>query len=154
MRTCVLTALAAVAGLLNGIAAAQNDAVKNEMAKFNGRWQAVSVETDGKAMPRDEVAKVWLVVKGSNYTFHVADQTIEGTHKLDPTKSPKRIAMTVVKSPDKKGTGETDKGIYLLEGDSLKICHFDSDEKSMQGRPKQLVADADTVLAVLKREKK
>jgi uncharacterized protein (TIGR03067 family) len=55
---------------------------------------------------------------------------------------------------EKDGKKVTFKSIYELDGDTLKICHFHPDEKAIDGRPKELVANEDTVLAVLKREKK
>jgi hypothetical protein len=46
--------------------------------------------------------------------------------------------------------GETKKGIYLLEGDRLKICFGNEDD-----RPKELTAEADSeqVMYTLRRKK-
>jgi uncharacterized protein (TIGR03067 family) len=113
----VLAVMALV--LVRGAAAADKDAVKKELAKFNGTWQAVSVEHDGKQMPKEEVAKVRLIVKGNHFTYHFSNQTAEGTHKLDSTKSPKQIDAVRTKGPH---SGEPLKGIYTLEGDTYKVC--------------------------------
>lgn len=50
------------------------------------------------------------------------------SYRLDPTKSPKQMEMTLIRVPDKKGIGTTTKNIYLLEGDRLQIR---GDEKEL-----------------------
>ena len=74
--------------------------------------------------------------------------------KLDPTKTPATIDMTVTEAgnaKDNEQVGKTLHGIYALDGDNLKLCTdpnvrpttFDTKGK---GR--------DTVLTMLKRQKK
>jgi hypothetical protein len=41
------------AGLLLGAEPADKDAAQKEMDRFNGTWQAVSVERDGKETPKE-----------------------------------------------------------------------------------------------------
>ncbi len=43
--------------------------------------------------------------------------------------------------------------IYELDSDTLKLCHY-LGEKASKERPKKFVADKQTVLGILKREKK
>ena len=125
MRPRMLLALAAV--LLIG---ANSDEVRKEFEQMNGSWQAVSVEREGKALPPADVRKIRLTIDGENYTFETGKQTIEGTHKLDPSKDPKLIDAVRTKGPDE---GKTIHGIYELEGDRLHIC-FSAPE---QARPSQ-----------------
>lgn len=117
MRRHLLMVLAA--GLLLAADAPKDDGAKKELKAFTGTWQAVSVERDGKEAPKEEVAKMKLIVKGNRYTFHSGGQTISGTHRLDPAKDPKQIDAMRSKGPD---AGETLKGIYTLEGDTFKVC--------------------------------
>jgi len=115
----LLTALAALAAVGLLAAADAKDDAKKELDKFTGTWKAVSATRDGKEMSKEEVEKVKLVVKGDSYTLTVGDETIEGTHKLDPSKSPKTIDALRTKGPDK------DKpllGIYELTDDTYKAC--------------------------------
>jgi hypothetical protein len=42
-----------------------------------------------------------------------------GTSKLDPSKNPKALDSTYTEGPDK---GKTFKGIYQLDGDTMKFC--------------------------------
>jgi uncharacterized protein (TIGR03067 family) len=98
---------------------AKDDPVKKELEKFNGVWKAVSIEHDGKEVPKEDLEKVSLTVKGDEYTFHRGDDVIKGTHKLDPTKTPKTIDAVRTEGPDK------DKpllGIYELSDDMYKVC--------------------------------
>lgn len=48
-----------------------------------------------------------------------------GTQKLDPSKSPKTIDMTLTEGPNK---GAVMLGIYEIDGDTLKAC-FDPQGK-------------------------
>ena len=110
-------------GLLVAAAGPEAGTNQGELEKFTGTWQAVAIERDGKPVPKDEVAKVKLVVKGERYTFHQGEQTIRGTHKLDPAKTPKQIDAVRTDGP---GAGETLKGIYELTADTFKVCFADA----------------------------
>ncbi len=88
MRTA-LAIVGVFAATLALAADANDDAVKKELDKFNGTWKAVSVVHDGKEVPKEDLDKVTLTVKGNEYTFRHGDVMVEGTHKLDPTKTPK-----------------------------------------------------------------
>ena len=109
-----MTRILAVAALAFGLSAvaADDKAGKDELEKFTGTWQGVSVVRDGKDVPKAEAEKVRLVVMGEKYTLTEGGETIEGTHKLDPTKTPKEIDAVRTKGPHK---GETLRGIYQLE---------------------------------------
>jgi len=91
-----------------------------ELKKFDGTWQAVSITQDGKEAPKSDVDKVTLTVKGERYTLKTAGgEAIEGTHKLDPTKTPRTIDAVRSSGPDK---GKTILGIYELTDDTFKVC--------------------------------
>ena len=127
---------------------AKNDATKKDEEKFNGTWKAVSIEYDGKEVPKDEVDKVSLTVKGEDYTFTRGDDVIKGTHKLDASKTPKTI--DAVRS---EGDGK-DKpllGIYELTDDTYKVCFAPPGGE----RPTEFASKAGSKhrLIVMKREK-
>jgi len=95
-------------------AAAQNDSAKEDAAKLQGAWVRIYVDVDGKKT--DDGKKkageaVTLVVKGDKFG--------DDTFKLDPTKKPKQIDLTIVND---KGKSMTWPGIYELKGDELKVC--------------------------------
>ena len=118
---------------------------KKEQENFEGTWSLVKV-TGGKAPKRDKDFK--LTFKGNKVTIKDGKLTEEATYSVDPTKKPKELNMHF-----ENGKKLTHYAICELNGDTLKICNFDSDKK-FQGRPKELVANEETILVVLKRDKK
>jgi uncharacterized protein (TIGR03067 family) len=112
---------AALTLALLGVAGARDDdAAKKELEAFTGTWRAVSATKDGKEAPRERAEKISLVVKGEKYTFTGSDGVaIEGTHKVNPSKSPKEIEA--VRSSG-EGKGEKILGIYELTKDTYKVC--------------------------------
>ncbi len=88
----------------------------DEAKKLQGNWTVVALEAGGKPVPEEQVKAVnlQLTFKENKLTTQSAGETKEGTFKLDPTKKPKEIDVTF-------GV-KTSKGIYQLEGDTLKLC--------------------------------
>jgi uncharacterized protein (TIGR03067 family) len=147
MRRCAL--IVCVVGLLVAADDAKDKAVKEEMKKFDGGWQAVSLKANGQEVPVDELKKVQVTVEGGMYTVKVEDNVVDkGSFTVDPGKKLKQIE---VKATEGQNQGKTLHGIYELEGDDLKICYTESDKD----RPKEFSADKDSghVLHVYKRAK-
>jgi len=120
---------------------------KKEQEKFEGTWSLVKV-MGGKERPKkDEYLK--LTFQGDKVTIKTGPKMTEAaTYSVDPTKKPKELNVHF-----ENGKKLTHYAIYELNGDTLKICSFDGG-KNFEGRPKQMVANEETVLGVLKREKK
>jgi uncharacterized protein (TIGR03067 family) len=110
-----VTALLTAIGLACATAAAADEAAK-ELETFTGSWMAISVEVDGKKV---EGKLPFLSVGGAKYVFRSGGEVIEGTHRLDPTKTPKQIDAVRTKGPD---AGQTLKGIYELDRNNFKVC--------------------------------
>jgi uncharacterized protein (TIGR03067 family) len=141
-------ALLAVAVLI-AAAGAGDDAVKGEWKKFNGTWIAIAMEKEGKKLSEEEIKglDLQLILKDDKYTVKVGSNVIDtGTSKPDPTKKPKTVDVMPSEGPNK---GKTIKGIYELDGDSLRVCY----DLAGKGRPKALATKADSgqVLIVYKR---
>jgi uncharacterized protein (TIGR03067 family) len=91
---------------------------REELKKFQGRWEFVSLEVDGEPKPEADFKKYtvdfkddqWMVSEGSN----IAAQC---TIVLDPIADPKTIDAF-----PPPGKGLPIHGIYLLEGDKLTVC--------------------------------
>lgn len=131
-------------------AAADERAEKAELEKFRGTWKGVSVVQDGKEMPKAEAEAARLVATGEGYALTIGGQEVEGTHKLDPSKTPKQIAAVRTKGPDK---GEKMLGMYELTGDTFKVC-FAAAGKT--GRPTEFksAAGSGQRLLVFRRDRK
>jgi uncharacterized protein (TIGR03067 family) len=96
------------------------DAVKKDMDEIQGTWKLVALEADGKQAPAEIVAALKLVFKGNTLTFKPGEPGFTNyKFKLDPTTKPARLDMTHADGTEK---GDTAPGIYLLEGNHLKIC--------------------------------
>jgi uncharacterized protein (TIGR03067 family) len=141
-------------GLLIAADAPKENATKNEMKKLEGTWRIVSVGSKGKKEPADYSKRFTYTFKGDTVRF-LGDNTTPGadleyTYTLDATKSPKQIDMKLVKSSDNKGLGQVQRAIYVLEGNTLKMC---AGEKK---RPTGFAgtAKSQAALVILKREKK
>jgi uncharacterized protein (TIGR03067 family) len=111
-------AILATAFLL-GAAAAQDDA-KGDKGKLQGTWIVLSAEQDGK--PSDKA-------KGNTFTFSAEKVTFshpkkrEAAYELDSSQKPKHITIKV--KLEIEGIGQAEgvvRGIYQLDGDTLKIC--------------------------------
>jgi uncharacterized protein (TIGR03067 family) len=142
MRAQLWVALAV--GLLVAADAPKDDAATKELKKLDGTWKLVSGEADGQVFGDDDLKGASLVMNGNKHMAKVADQTFDGTHKVDPTKKPKTI--------DSTDGDNTMLGIYRLDGDELTICVAGAGKD----RPTEFTGKAGSgqVLLVWKRAKK
>ncbi len=146
MLLCTL-ALAAPGG--TGSRADDKADAEKELKKFQGAWTFESVEAGGKEVPADNFKGVTVTFDGDKYTVKKGDDVIQSaTLKLDPSKSPKTLDVTVAEGPNK---GTVMLGIYEISGDTLKVC-FDPEGKK---RPTEFkTASGSQTLVVHKRAKK
>ena len=152
MRIAILTLLCTLGFSATGGTGARADGkadVEKELQKFQGTWTFESVEAGGKEVPAAEFKGVTVTFEGDKYTVKKGDEVIQAaTQKLDPSKSPKTLDVTVAEGPNK---GAVMLGIYEISGDTLKVC-FDPEGKK---RPTQFKsASASQTLVVHKRVKK
>jgi uncharacterized protein (TIGR03067 family) len=152
MRIALVTVLGALGLSASGGTGARADkaAVETELKKFHGVWTFESVEAGGKKEPAGQFKGMTVTFEGDRYTVKKGDEAIQvGIQKLDPSKSPKAIDVTVVEGLNK---GAVMQGIYEISGDTLKIC-FASEGKK---RPTEFksASGAQTFVNVHKRVKK
>jgi uncharacterized protein (TIGR03067 family) len=117
MRFRVL-AVVAVVGLCLA-ADAKDDAAKKEMDKLKGTWAMTAGEGNGDPLPPEMVKSAKLIVMGDKITLNDGNEKHEATYKVDPTQKPTTIDITPTDGPEK---GKVMKGIYMLDGDTLKMC--------------------------------
>jgi uncharacterized protein (TIGR03067 family) len=117
-------------------------AADGDLQPLQGKWIVESFDYNGN--PVDVMHGAVREFKEEKYTLSpkVGD-AINGIVKLDSTKNPKEIDLEI--------NGRTLKGIYALDGDSLRMSYtLNGDE-----RPTELVSKPDSgiVLVVHKRAK-
>jgi uncharacterized protein (TIGR03067 family) len=139
MKTRALCGL--VVALLLVAAEGQGDA-KKDQDRLQGTWTLTAEERDGNKTAAEDLKKraVKLTFKGDKVTVQVGDrQEHAETFTLDPSKKPKEIDIA-----DKA------KGIYELDGDTLKlrISHAGKRPEKFDGQTGQ-----GEILGTLKRDK-
>jgi uncharacterized protein (TIGR03067 family) len=122
-----LVALFCAAGFAASGALADDKAdLEKEVKKFQGTWTFESSEAGGTKLPPDVLKSLVVVFEGNKHTVKKGDVVLQaGTQKLDPSKSPKTIDVTMTEGPQK---GTVMLGIYEFDGDKLKVC-FDPQGK-------------------------
>jgi uncharacterized protein (TIGR03067 family) len=129
------------------VLAAETDADKAEIAKWQGVWRPTLMEHDGERTSDDKLKKIKLTVEDANYHFQNGDFSERGSYKFDPSQEPKALDIVV---------GQGEKKVYLViykvEGDTLTIC-LEADNKH---RPTEFTGKKGSgcVLEVWQREKK
>ena len=140
MSALLLTALAGC------LLPAADASTQEEMARLEGTWQLVSAEADGKRLPDEQVKQIRVVIKGGKHTVYFGDKAIaEGVpFTIDPATKPKQVEDTL---PD----GRKVRGIYQLDGDTLRSCVAAPDKD----RPAEFTGKAGSglTLRVFKRAK-
>ena len=96
-----------------------------------GAWIVVSAERDGK--PSAEVAGHRLTFSGDAFTIQLEGRTLyRGTYSVESGRKPVQIDFRHAEGGIK---GKTWKGIYRLEGETLRIC--DNAPNMAKPRPTQ-----------------
>jgi uncharacterized protein (TIGR03067 family) len=150
MRISLVALICAIGFNTSGTRADDRADLEKEVKKFQGVWIFESSETGGKELAADQLKGLILLFEGDKHTVKKGDEVIQvGTQKLDPSKSPKTIDVTMTEGPSK---GTVMLGIYEIDGDTLKVC-FDLEGKK---RPTEFKSapGSQTFVNVHKRAKK
>jgi uncharacterized protein (TIGR03067 family) len=113
----ILTALFAFPFL-----ARADDASRDDAKQILGRWRIVDGENDGRRETPERIKDNFVDVTPDQISVTDRDQkkTWVTSYKLDPSKAPRAIVMTVTQGEWK---GKTAHGIYRFDGDVLRICY-------------------------------
>jgi len=118
-QACSMVAVLTLA--LVGCNATAGDA-KDDLKALQGTWDLIYFERDGKEVKLQKDTKA--INTGDKFVVKRGDEVIaSGTMKLDPSKKPKASETTYTEGADK---GKTFKGIYQIEGDTVKFCRAGS----------------------------
>jgi uncharacterized protein (TIGR03067 family) len=140
MRT--IAVLAALGMLLTAKLAVVHAEGEGDTDKLQGSWTVSSGEKAGRKAPPEELKGIRLTFTGGKFSWKTGENVTEGTFSLDATRTPREISMSA--------EGKKLAGVYKLDGDELKICVGQGDDRPTEFATK---AGAKTLLLVLKREK-
>src|SRR6266852_6134749 len=112
--------------LLQAVVVQSEDKDKDETEKLAGVWKCVSGVNDGKPLPEDIVKQLKLTLTKDQYKTEKGQVLLfDGVYKIDAGQRPKHIDIT---APEGEQAGKTSKGIYALEGETLKMCYANPDK--------------------------
>lgn len=142
MRITLAAMMCAVTLAASGALADDKADQEKELKRFQGSWTIESSETGGKKLPADSLKAFVVTYDGDKHTVKNGDKVIQvGTQKIDPSKSPKTIDVTMTEGPNK---GKVMLGIYEIDGDTMKAC-FDPEGKK---RPTEFKSPAGSQIFV------
>jgi uncharacterized protein (TIGR03067 family) len=113
--------------------------------QLQGTWSVVMAKLGGKKPSKAELKDVKVIFHGNLMTLQYGREE-KGTFKLDASKKPKAMDVTL----ERKGKKETALFIYELNGDKLKLCW----RKPGGERPTSFTAKDPDGVMVLKRSTK
>jgi uncharacterized protein (TIGR03067 family) len=140
------SALAVVLAVL--VAAAPTAGAAPEKNDLLGTWRVTSITQGGETVPEEFLKKLGVRMRFTENKLLLQAEGKEdetATYKIDAKKTPHEIDITDDKN-------RTEKGIYELKGDTLRICFADPGNS----RPTRFTAEkgTKTTLIELRRDKK
>lgn len=93
--------------------------MSNDLNLLQGSWFVTTLEVDGQKMPAAMLGDARIVVRGNRFTSTGMGAAYEGTLELDASTTPRQLNMKFDAGPEK---GNTNLGIYKLDGDTWKLC--------------------------------
>jgi uncharacterized protein (TIGR03067 family) len=139
-----------LAGVLLAVTALGSDAPKEydgatQEPGIEGVWSEVSYEVDGSKEPC-AVPDVGMVFRRGEYRWTGPVVNSRGVYRIDTSHTPALVDRT---ETAEKGDGRTYKGIYRVEGDTLKLAWCRVGDQ----RPKGFYSDKQVIFATFKRVK-
>jgi len=115
----------------------------SDQERLQGTWVLRSAERNGTATPEEVARHIRLVFDGDKLLTKNRDKVTEAKFRLNPDTKPSEIDLEM--------DGQVGRGIYILQGDSVKIVHGEVGD----ARPTEFAAPAGSglTLLVLNRDK-
>jgi uncharacterized protein (TIGR03067 family) len=102
------------------VRAADEEAIKKDLAQLQGEWTMLSGSADGQPMPEEMRKQMKRVCKGDEITVTIGDRVfLKAKLTLDPSKKPKTIDYEMTEGYTK---GKKQLGLYEISGDTFKAC--------------------------------
>jgi uncharacterized protein (TIGR03067 family) len=100
---------------------AKKDSTRQETKQLQGTWRVIMLETHGRQFPEERLRQLnyQLVIRSQDFIMMVRGRARTMRFKIDPKARPKTMDLVAVDGPIQ---GRTTQAIYLLDGDTLKIC--------------------------------
>jgi uncharacterized protein (TIGR03067 family) len=92
---------------------------KNDINSLQGTWNIAALEVDCNKMPESMFAGSRITVKGSKFNTVSMGASYSGVVTLDESAKPKTFDLKFTDGPEK---GNTNLGIYKLNGDTWTLC--------------------------------
>jgi uncharacterized protein (TIGR03067 family) len=102
--------------LLGAVPNDKEDAAKKDQERLQGRWVGIACRQNGEVLPR-RIAEQYLFQFDGDKVASVLFG-VNRTFTLDPTKNPPAIDIVT----DEDAADRPLRGIYSLEGDTLRLC--------------------------------
>jgi uncharacterized protein (TIGR03067 family) len=93
--------------------------MRQDLDLLQGSWSVTALNVEGQKMSAGMLANAQIAIEGNRFTSTGMGSVYKGTLELDTSKSPQHLTMKFDAGPEK---GNTNRGIYKLDGDTLKIC--------------------------------
>lgn len=93
--------------------------VVKDIDLLQGAWAVTALEADGQQMPAAMLSNARILIHGDRFVTSGMGAAYEGTLELDSSAKPRQLNMKFDAGPEK---GNTNLGIYELDGDTWLIC--------------------------------
>jgi uncharacterized protein (TIGR03067 family) len=113
-----------IAGLPVPADVSQRESAKTDKDYLQGTWTVESFRGFVDKSVQEDFQHLRLTVRGDEISARYGDKTARATYKLNPAGKPSKIDVTLLEGPEQV-RGKIFHGIYLLEGDALRIAYRD-----------------------------
>ena len=90
-----------------------------QLRSLEGTWSFVRLEVDGAVMPPGVLKMSRILIDGDRFRTESPEANYEGIFNINVETDPHEIDIEFVEGPE---AGNSNFGIYNLEGDKLEIC--------------------------------